>query len=135
MQPFDPSNQCCASIAQKKKKSATSSTSGRPTNVQVAILPGFTPILPRGRSRTALIKSGRIKTLQFKRSLTALQVKNKIFQEFKGLEDLESWTVMENKSNHLAISKIQKPNGNDVINRKGSLYLCQKSKKVTAAWL
>ena len=44
-------------------------------------MPGFTPNLPRGKSHATLVKSGKQKTLQFKRSMTALQVKNKILQE------------------------------------------------------
>ena len=56
--------------------------------------------------------------------MTPLQVKNKILQEFKGLHDLVSYMVMESKANHLIISHL-------MINRKGALYLCQKSSKVT----
>ena len=94
-------------------------------------MPGFTPNLPRGKSRSTLVKGGRQKTPQFKRSTTSLQVKNKILQEFKGIDDdLIGFTVMESKANHLIVSKTQCPDGEDVINRKGALYLCQKSSQV-----
>ena len=86
-QPFNPSSECCVNSAKKKKKSAI----GRSTSVQVVVMPGFTPNLPRGKSRATLVKGGRQKTLQFRRSMTPLQVKNKILQEFKVLHDLVSY--------------------------------------------
>ena len=44
-----------------------------------------------------------------------------------------SLTVMESKANHLVISKKQSPNGEDIVNLKGALYLYQKLSKVM--WL
>lgn len=124
---FDPTSASCSSSAQKKKKAANAS--GRPMNIQVVMLDGFTPNLPRGKSRTAL-KEGRIETLCFRRSMTPLEVRNQVIQGFRQLADLESWTVLDCTDNHLSVAKEQVLNGEDVVKRKGCLYLCQKQPKV-----
>lgn len=125
---FDPTNDCCVLDAQKKKKAAD--VQGRPTNVQVVMLQTFVTNLPRGRYRNDLKKDGRVQTLQFRRSMTALQTRNQILQGFRELSCLESWTVLETRDNHLIVAKNQLLDGDGVINRKGCLYLCQKANKV-----
>jgi hypothetical protein len=125
--PFDPSQECCASESKRKKKAF--SASGRVTNVQVVILKKFTPNLPRGKIRSDLKKSGRILTVQFRRSMSELQAKNPIMQSFRTLQ-IESWTVMDTRDNHLEAAENQSLDGEDIINRKGCLYLCQKQVQV-----
>ena len=86
--PFDPTSECCVQEKQKKKKAAT--TEGRVTNVQVILLKCFTPSLPRGRRRTELKDSGRIKMLQFKRSMSPHEVLSQIVRGFHHIEGLET---------------------------------------------
>lgn len=126
--PFDPSEECCVANAKRQKKAANSSC-GRVTNVQVVMLKKFAPNLPRGKIRTELKKAGRIQTMQFKRSMSVLQTKNQIVHSFKSL-NIESWTVMDTRDNHLVPSDEQEVDGEDVINRKSCLYLCQKPLEV-----
>lgn len=125
---FDPTSECCVSSAQKKKKAAISQ--GRPTNIQVVLLQRFTPNLPRGKHRSLLKNKGRILTLQFRRSMSVLDVKNTLRQSFSNIEDFDTWSVLECMDNNLSISKKQDLDGEDVINRKGALYLMQTQKKV-----
>lgn len=120
---FDPTSGCCVKESQKKKKA--SGSLGRPTNVQVVILPKFMFNLPRGKHRTLLKKAGRILSLQFKRSMTSLETRNQILRGFKEIGDLDTWTVLETADNRLVIAKDQALDGEAVVNRKGSLYLCQ----------
>ncbi len=126
--PFDPTSDSCAESAQKEKKAANAQ--GRVTNVQVVMLHSFTPNLPRGKCRADLKKDGGIQTLQFRRSMTPLQVQNQIIRGFQSIADLHAWTVLESSYNRLAAAKKQMIDGEDVINRKGCLYLCQKPKAV-----
>ena len=92
----------------------------------VVMLPEFTPNLPRGKKRSVLKVDGRIKTIQFKRSMSSLEVKNTIMRGFKHIEDLESWTFMDTNDNHLSAAKQQAGlDGEEVITRKGCLYVCQ----------
>ena len=124
--PFDPTSECCVAREQKKKKAANSQ--GRVTNVQVVLLKSFIPSLPRGKRRTELKDSGLIQTVQFKRSMSPLEVKNQIIRAFQHTEDLQAWMYLDNSDNHLLVSNKQELDGEDVIKRKGSLYLCLKSR-------
>ena len=120
---FDPTADECI-IAEKKKKAAVSQ--GRPTNVKVMVLKSFTPFIPRGRPRN-LLKQGREMQLQFRQSMCPHEVRNTVFRGFSHLETMEDWTYLSCESdNHLSVSKNQELDGNDVINRKGCLYLCSK---------
>ena len=123
--PFDPTNEC--GVAREQKKKAANSQ-GRVTNVQAVLLKSFIPSLPRGKRRTELKDSGLIQTVQFKRSMTPLEVKNQIIRAFQHTEDLQAWMYLDNSDNHLLVSKKQELDGEDVIKRKGSLYLCLKSR-------
>ena len=125
--PFDPTSECCVQDKQKKKKAAT--TKGRVTNVQVILLKCFTPSLPRGRRRTELKDSGRIKMLQFKRSMSPHKVRSQIVRGFHHIKGLETLTYLDSRDNNLKISKKKDLGGEDVIKRKGSLYLYSSSKR------
>ena len=74
IRPFDPTNECCASSSQKKKKAANSQ--GRVTNVPVMLLKMYVPNIPRGKFRNELKSQGRVQTLQFRRPMSPLEVKN-----------------------------------------------------------
>ena len=121
--PFDPSSECCASSSQKKKKAANAQ--GRVTNVQVMLLKDYIPNIPRGKFRNELKSQGRVQTLQFRRSMSPLEVKSQISRGFRQVDNLKSWTYLQTDSNHLQVASNQQFSGEDVINRKGFLYLSQ----------
>ena len=121
---FDPKAGCCVAEAQKKKKAANSQ--GRPTCIQVVMLKKFACNLPRGRYRADLIKLGRIKSIEFRRTMTSMQITHQIIQGFKEI-NVRSWDVLEAVNNTLSLAKNRSLDGQEVINRKGSLYLCQKA--------
>ena len=109
-------------MEKKKKKAAVSQ--GRPTNVKVLILKSFSSFIPRGKPRNLLRQEGREITLQFRRSMKHDEVKDTIIRGFPALQNMEGWSYLACDSDHrLSVSKNQKLDGNDVINRKGCLYI------------
>ena len=122
---FDPTAELCVAEQKRKKKAANSQ--GRPVNVKVMVLKSFTPYIPRGRPRNILKKEGREKTLPFRRSMNADEVRCTIARGIPHISSLKekNWTYLQcDSDNHLEVSKNQVLNGSDVINRKGSLYIC-----------
>ena len=121
--PFDPTSECCASSAQRKKKAANSQ--GRVTNVPVMLLKKYVPNIPRGKFRNELKSQGRVQTIQFRRSMSSLEVKCQIKVGFRKV-GLKNWMYLQADSNHLQVASNQDMTGEEVINRKGFLYLCQE---------
>jgi hypothetical protein len=91
--------------------------------VQVVMLEKMLNSIPRGKHRSNLTQAGRIQSLHFKRSMSVSEVDALIRQCFK---DVQSWKVLEGVNNVLSASKNQSLDGEAVISRKGSLYLCQE---------
>ena len=113
---------------EKRKKKAVNNAQGRPTSVKVMALKSFTKYIPRGKQRSTLKKADRERSLLFKRSMTSEEVRCTIAMGFSDIAAVreKNWTYLQcDCDNHLAISKNQALNGNDVINRKGSLYICE----------
>ena len=76
---FDPLQECVALPAKKAKKAACV----KPVTVDVIVLPAsHSMIVPRGKQRHTLANSGRVKNVQFKRTMSSLQVKNAIVKIF-----------------------------------------------------
>ncbi len=122
--PFDPTSVSCASSSQKKKKAANAQ--GRATNVQVMLLKDCIPNIPRGLYRNELKSEGRVQTIQFKRSMSTLEVKNQIIRGFRHIDNLQEWDYLQTDTNHLHVASNQQMDGNDVISRKEFLYLSEK---------
>ena len=114
--PFDPTSECCASSAQRKKKAA---------NVPVMLLKKYVPNIPRGKFRNELKSQGRVQTIQFRRSMSSLEVKCQIKVGFRKV-GLNNWMYLQADSNHLQVASNQDMTGEEVINCKGFLYLCQE---------
>ena len=122
---FDPTADLVVGEEKRKKKAAN--VQGRPTSVKVMVLKSFTPYIPRGKPRNDLKKNGRERSLLFRRSMTADDVRSTIARGFSDITVVKdkTWTYLQcDSDNHLAISKKQALDGNEVINRKGSLYIC-----------
>ena len=107
--PFDPTAECCVSAQQKRKKAAT--TGGRPTNVKVVVMPKFLPVIPRGARRTKLFSEGRVKSVQFKRSMDYTEVKSVVSRAFTNIP-LASWKYLEcSRDNRVQFAASQQLNG------------------------
>ena len=128
---FDPTANLTVSEEKRKKKAANSL--GRPTNVKVMVLKSFSPYIPRGRPRNVLKQEGREKSLLFRRSMNAAEVRSTNVRGFSNITTLQekTWCYLHSDcDNHLTVHKNQALDGNDVINRKGSLYICPTPPKV-----
>ena len=109
---------------EKKKKKKAVVSQGRPTNVKVLILKSFSSFIPWGKPMNLLRQEGREITLQFRRSMKHDEVTDTIIHGFPTLQNMEGWSYLACDSDHrLSMSRNQKLYGNDVINRKGCLYI------------
>ena len=98
----------------------------KPRNVTVVLLENQQKVVPRGINRRILDDDGRIKKLDFRRSMSASAVKEKISAGFS--KNLEKAVYMRcSQSNILKIHDQQELNGDEFIQLagQGSVYLCE----------
>ena len=115
---FDPLQECVALPAKRAKKSVRV----KPVTLEVIVLPpSESLVLPRGKQRHQLATSGRVKNLQFKRTMSALQVRNTIISNFANLS-LTSWEFLDVRGGKLEKSDSQQPGG-EICQRRGAVYL------------
>ena len=101
---FDPLQDCVALTAKKKKSARV-----KPISVEVIILPKSHPlILPRGMKRHNLIKEGRVETLQIKRTMSSLQLRNATVAGFQHLK-VKEWDVLAVRGGKLVKCENQVP--------------------------
>lgn len=123
---FDPLQECVALPAKRMKKS----TKIKPVCVEVFVLPppilprGKDLILPRGKKRQEMIRDGRVKTLQIKRTMSPLQVRNCIILGFKHL-NLQTWEFLGVSGGKL-VKLDNQTLGGELVDRRGALYLQEK---------
>ena len=112
-------------MSKQKKKKKAAVTPGRPCKIEVVLLPKVFHVVPKRDPRKQLITEGRVKTLMFRRSMSAVEVRNVIirgFVEFK----LREWVYFKNSQNNRLTVSQDEFLGKDVVDRKGSLYICEK---------
>ncbi len=109
---------------QDKKKRAIKNV--KPSNVEVVMLEHFQSTIPKGNTRKRLRRKERINCVQFNRSMTALEVQNSIMKAFKHLP-VKNYDVLEADStgHFLNRSATQYMNGQKIVSRRGSVYLCE----------
>lgn len=118
---FDPLQECVALPAKRAKKAARV----KPVTVEVIVLPAsHSMILPRGKQRHTLANSGRVKNVQFKRTMSFLQVKNVIVSSFPNL-NMTTWEFLEVRGGKLEKSTSQEPAG-EICQRRGAIYIKQQ---------
>ena len=106
----------------KKKKCATKKQ--RPSNVTVVMMEKYSHAIPKGQVRRTLASKGRILSLKFTRSMRSEEIKQHIMRAFK----VQSFVVLEcdTAGHHLIKAGNQSLDGEEAIERKGGLYLCEK---------
>ena len=115
---FDPLQECIALPAKRMKKATRFKT----VLAEVVVLPICYPlVLPKGKRRQELMKSGHIKNVQMKRNWSSLEVKRSIDVTFKGI-GLRSWNFLEMSGGKLVLMADQCPGG-EILQRRGSLYI------------
>lgn len=127
-EPFDPAAESVVLKRQKGKKCGIKRQ--RASKISVIMLDEFSPTLPRGKMRSKLASKGKIQSLQFTRYMSAKEVRSEIFHAFH----IKNYFVLDldNGGHNLVMSGNQKLTGDGVIDKNGSLYLCQKFEQVGA---
>lgn len=129
---FDPSADCVVA-SQRYKKKATNQRMKMKT-VTVVLLKEKPAVVPKGRSRTKLRDSGRVKKLQFKRCTTVSEVRSIITGAFSEFEDIATAQYLHcGQDNIMVVNENQELDGSDLIDLagQGSLYLTQKRVSVS----
>ena len=94
----------------------------KPVTLDVIVLPPWKSlILPRGKQRQQLAANGRVKSVQFKRTMSPQLVRNTIISNFANLS-LKSWESLDVKGGKLEKSDCQQPGG-EICQRRGAVYL------------
>ena len=119
---FVPGAKCV--VSNKKKKKAAVQKKPKPSSVTVVVLKKFTSKVPRGDARETLASSGRIQSLRFTRDMSSSDVKQRIMSVFNLCSE---YTVLESDSSGHNLCKCseQDIDGESVVGRKGSLYICE----------
>lgn len=119
---FDPAAESVVLPKKRQKKAAISRK--RFTNVTVAMMQQYSPLIPKKEGRQKLISSRRAQTLPFSRTMSKAEVKNQIIRTFR----VKNYIVLEpDSTGHYLLERAEQSiNGEMVINCKGWLYLCER---------
>lgn len=122
---FNPRATCTVNSQQKRKKKAI--TRDRARKLTVVLLPKISLIVPKSNARSKLKKDGRIKKLEFRRTMSFLQVKNLLIKSFSAFSLKELCFLYCEQSNILRRASVRAPSGDELMDiaGQGSLYLCE----------
>lgn len=124
---FDPSDDCVATEAHRRKKAATLGK-GRAKKLKVVVLKEIPSSIPKGSQRDSLKRKGRIMDLSFHRCMTSKETVEHISNAFKDLGNVDNLQFLQaHRDNTLRVADKQELDGVGVIKlaANGSLYLKQ----------
>lgn len=128
---FDPSRPCVAAEQQRKKKAARS----KPSIITVVLTEDKRRVVPKGKHRTALNDSGRIKKAEFTRAMSPEDVMKTLRAVFPGLSEPIFLECEVGNTQCLVEADNQQLDGNELISsahkRKGSVYIVEGHVKVS----
>ena len=125
MKTFDPTAKSFVAEAHRKKKAAIKKPITRPVTMKVVLVKNYSSRIPKGRARKKLINNERIRAMKFTRDMSNEDVKAKILGAFK----IKDYTVLACDTLSQSLMKgEQEISGEDVIGRRGCLYLCEHFK-------
>ena len=127
---FDPSAECVAAAQQQKKKAANTRT--KPRSITVVLFNEHRDYVPKGNTRMQLSKAGRIQKMQFRKRMSAQEVRNVLFSSFSKFDLKNMLYIKCGKDNSLSIHHKQDLNGDEIIELagQGSLYIKQDAVEV-----
>ena len=122
---FDPSSECI--VASKKAKKKATNQRIKPKNLNVVLLQQKEEKVPKGKKRATLNASGRIKKLEFKRCMTADEVRATIMNGISNFDAQKIQFLCCGQDNTLIKYETQDLDGDGVIDLagQGSVYLLQ----------
>ena len=109
----------------KKKKKAIPPKKSKPTNLKVFMLHKQQRKVPKGEARKRLEKKDRVQVVKIYREMDFVELKEVILSTFKWVRSYSILTC-ESGGHSLVESDDQNPNGEDVVRRRGPLYLAIK---------
>ena len=120
--PFDPLADSIVEPQKKKKKRAIPSKKSKPTNLKVFMLDKQQNKVPKGEVRKRLEKKDQVQIVAIYREMDSDGVKEAILNTFKWVH---SYSILscESGGHSLIKSSDQSPSGEDIIKRRGPLYL------------
>ena len=104
----------------------------KPNKISVMMMDSISSPIPKGKARLNIVETDRVKVLDFKRNMSAAQVKQ-IIQCAFNVEDID-YLLPERNGKKLTYAANQYPTGDELINltgRKSFLYICEKEVSLT----
>ena len=121
---------CCVVIGEQRKKNAAfPKRPSRPISTSVVMMKEFSPVAPKGKVRQYLVLKGKIQTMRITKDTLSALVREKIEKAF----DVAQFTALEcdGTGHGLLKSSQQEIDGEFLVQRRGSLYLCESFKVCT----
>lgn len=120
-QMFDPADELVVKDEKRRKKSTSQP---KPTHVEMCLLPFFVERVPKGKQRGTLKEQGRIKKVTVSRHHQWSTIAQAIAVSFGRIyAAMKSPTILICEGAALSKAGDQTPNGDIVINRRGSFYI------------
>lgn len=110
----------------KRKKKSNALVKHRPVKVTV-VLVKYVPSIPKGRIRQQLASTGRILSLKLHHGRSSKEVGEKLEHAFNTSRFV--FLECDNTGHHLVKGANQDINGDDAVEWKGCLYLCESFKR------
>ena len=122
---FDPADELVVKEAKRKKKSTSKVKSSQ---VEICLLPNFVQRVPKGKQRGDLKQQGRIKKIPVCRHHNWWTIQQSITSSFGSMfTTMMAPTILTCDGIALSKADNQQPNGEVVINRRGSFYISDGS--------
>ena len=114
---FDPTEECVVASAKKKKKAT--STRGKPRTFCIVFLPKKTVYVPKGYTRSRLVKQERVLKALFRRNMSVKEVKHSVVNIFSAFK-LEHFNFLEcGQDNRLKVVDDSDLTGDDIFELAG----------------
>ena len=126
---FNPNADCVVIGEQRKKKAAFPKRPSRPISTSVVMMKEFSPVVPKGKVCQDVVLKGKIQTMRTTKDTLSAVVREKIKKVF----DVAQFTVLERDGtgHGLLKSSQQEIDGEYLVQRRESLYLCESFKVCT----
>ena len=101
----------------------------RPSTIEVILLQNYQADVPKGAARNKLKKCGRVQQIKLTRVMAAAEVKRVIKRAFKHLALKQFMPLDVDTTGHYLSRSEEELDGQQAINRRGALYICEVGNK------
>jgi hypothetical protein len=121
---FNPNAECVVKGKQDKKKKSIP-TKSKPSTIEVILLQNYQADVPKGAARNKLKKCGRVQQIKLTRVMAAADVERVIKRAFKHLALKQFMPLDVDTTGHFLSRSEEELDGQQAINRRGALYICE----------